>query len=312
MDHLPSYRIDVSNLPPASNYPRAGKFMFNGQSYSFHKQTTLKKKLLGEGETGFVFQCEFIPLKMDFALKTIRISSLSEIQNVLSEAHNLQGMSHPNIISCYGYYLSNDHKQLKIALEFMDCGTLSNLMSLRSTIPENYASYIARQILQSLDYIHKNKYYHRDIKPSNILLNKSGQVKLGDFGTSKQVKYTNESVNSGVGTFRYFSLERLLAKSYTHSADIWAFGLTLLECVLGKFPIDFIKNICFMEFIKKVENFDIKVYMSQISPELFNFLKMCLTRNPSQRASAELLLQTPFITKHFQIDSQAFGQWMCS
>ena len=310
MDKLPSFSIDISSPLPPFHFPGAGKFTFDGHSFPFNSKTILQKKILGEGKTGLVFRYEFLPLKIDFALKVVRISSNNEIQSVLKEAHALQELDHPNVICCYGYYLSKDQKQAKIALEFMDCGSLQNLIDCKHAIPELYASYIARHVLQGIDYVHRNKYYHRDIKPSNILLNRLGQIKLADFGTSKKVALTNEFVNSGVGTVRYFSFERLAAKSYTQDADLWSFGLTLLQCVLGKYPIDLAQDSCFMDFISKVENFDIESYKSKISPALRNFLEICLAHDPVNRVSVQTLLKTEFIEIYRSVDSNAFAKWI--
>ena len=68
---------------------------------------------------------------------------------------------------------------MKIALEFMDAGTLQDIVKTIGPIPEIILGAMAHQVLKGLEYLHKVKrVIHRDIKPSNILLNKKGFVSL--------------------------------------------------------------------------------------------------------------------------------------
>lgn len=71
----------------------------------------------------------------------------------------------------------------------MDLGSLESIYQKYGPIPEPFVAYIAWSILNGLSYLYQNhKIIHRDIKPSNILLNSRGEVKIADFGVSKQVK----------------------------------------------------------------------------------------------------------------------------
>ena len=77
---------------------------------------------------------------------------------------------------------------------------------------------------------------HRDIKPSNVLLNSRGEVKLADFGMSGQLASTFSRLASWVGTAAYMSPERISASQYSYESDIWALGVSLWECSVGRYP----------------------------------------------------------------------------
>ena len=73
-------------------------------------------------------------------------------------------------------------------MEYMDLGTLGDVVKQLGQIPEVMLGLIAYQVLLGLDYLHKTKkIIHRDIKPSNLLLNSEGVVKISDFGVSGQL-----------------------------------------------------------------------------------------------------------------------------
>lgn len=94
-----------------------------------------------------------------------------------------------------------------MALEYMDAGTLADIIKEVGQFPEVVIAMITTQILKGLEYLHKTmKVIHRDIKPSNILLNKRGQVKIADFGVSGQIENTFDCMSSWVGTVTYMSV----------------------------------------------------------------------------------------------------------
>jgi mitogen-activated protein kinase kinase 1 len=135
-------------------------------------------------------------------------------------------------------------------MEYMDLGTLEDLIVPNSNFAEGPLGQISYQILKGLEYLHKVKHIvHRDIKPSNILINSNGEVKLADFGVSATIKSTVDNRTTFIGTARYMSLERLKGETYPPNSDVWSVGLSILECALGIFPyyvevgVSFIKGM---------------------------------------------------------------------
>lgn len=94
-----------------------------------------------------------------------------------------------------------------MALEYMDAGSLADVIKEVGKIPEQIIGLMSVQILRGIDYLHRvMKVIHRDIKPSNILINKKGQVKIADFGVSGQMESTFDCMSSWVGTVSYMSV----------------------------------------------------------------------------------------------------------
>jgi serine/threonine protein kinase len=84
-------------------------------------------------------------------------------------------------------------------------------------------------MLCGLTYLHSKNILHRDIKPANVLLNFQGEVKLSDFGISRELPLEIEFSRTSVGTRSYMSPERIEGGKYGFKSDVWGIGLILYE-----------------------------------------------------------------------------------
>jgi NIMA (never in mitosis gene a)-related kinase len=85
------------------------------------------------------------------------------------------------------------------------------------------------QLCFAVKYIHEKYILHRDLKLSNIFLCSTGEIKLGDFGTSKLLSGTDHYADSTVGTPYYLSPEICKKNQYREKSDIWSMGCVLYE-----------------------------------------------------------------------------------
>ena len=161
---------------------------------------------LGQGASGYVEKAVHKPTKKIIAIKVIALQSNEKVKKqILLELKTLHECDCDNIVRSYGAFLKDGF--VHMALEYMDAGSLTNVLQEVKKIPEIILGMITVQILKGLEYLHKNmKVIHRDIKPSNILLNKKGQVKIADFGVSGQITNTLDCKSSWVGTVTYMSV----------------------------------------------------------------------------------------------------------
>lgn len=113
-----------------------------------------------------------------------------------------------------------------LVFEYMDhdlAGIVRN--KIRFTLPE--VKCLAKQLLEGVAYIHSQKLLHRDIKSANILLNRKGELKLGDFGLGRKFK-NDGNLTYKVVTLWYRAPELILGyKKYDYKVDVWSVGCVL-------------------------------------------------------------------------------------
>lgn len=126
-----------------------------------------------------------------------------------------------------------------ISMEFCEGGSLDSIYrevkKLGGRTGEKVLGKVAEGVLNGLTYLHSHRIIHRDIKPSNILLTRTGDVKLCDFGVSGEFG-TKGDANTFIGTSYYMAPERITGQSYTITSDVWSLGVTLLEVAQHRFP----------------------------------------------------------------------------
>ena len=153
---------------------------------------------------------------------------------------------------------------------------------------------VVTSCLFGLSYLHSNRGIHRDIKAGNILLSKSGDVKLADFGVSAQLTQTLQQRNTLIGTPFWMAPEVIEETSYDSKADIWSLGITVLELCEGH-PPHFEVHPMRAIFLISNEPAPTAREPGLWTPNMHAFLDKCLQKVPQERSSADLLLATEWV-----------------
>lgn len=162
------------------------------------------------------------------------------------EAQSAAALNHPNIVAVYDTgedSLVNDDGQLAvvpyIVMEYVDGMTLRQLLaSGRRLLPER-ALEISAGILSALDYAHRHGIVHRDIKPANVMLTRTGDVKVMDFGIARAINDTGSSMTTTsavMGTAQYLSPEQARGEVVDARSDLYSTGVLLYELLTGRPP----------------------------------------------------------------------------
>jgi len=218
------------------------------------------------------------------------------------------------IVDFYDAFSNIDEGGVALMMEYMDGGSLQDIVNDGGCDDEATLANIAMQGLEGLAFLHSCAQLHRDLKPGNFLISHRGDVKIADFGILKQMSsepslpsspsLVANSATEGiprtqtfVGTATYMSPERIDGKEYSYPSDIWSFGLSLLTLALGKLPIDTRGGYWTILQSIRDEKPPAVPEDGRFSPEFKDFIDKCLFRNPNDRQTAEVLLSHPFLNK---------------
>lgn len=205
-------------------------------------------RVIGTGGVATVYSAEDFTLGRKVALKIVNpeLAANSAFDSaLLNEAQAASSLNHPNIVNIldagedsYLDETGTEHKRSFIVMERVEGLELHRLTS-RGPLKSSEAIRVASELLSALDYAHNAGIVHRDIKPSNIMINRSGQVKILDFGIARAVAETFDDIDQTtaiLGTAAYFSPEQARGEKVDARTDIYAVGVVLYEMLTGRPP----------------------------------------------------------------------------
>ncbi|KAH7280700.1 hypothetical protein KP509_36G010100 [Ceratopteris richardii] len=272
-----------------------------------------RDRVLGCGGFGEVYKGE-LDDKTVVAIKSAKIGNIKGIDQVLNEVRVLSQVNHRSLVRLLGCCVESDLPLM--VYEYVPNGNLyDHLQDKSNTLDWRTRLRIAVQSAEGLAYLHSAAYppiYHRDVKSSNILLDKSMNARVADFGLSRLAEPDMTHVSTcAQGTLGYLDPEYYRNYQLTDKSDVYSFGVVLLELVTSQKAIDFFRgqddvNLAVMVQIRKEEGRMDEVLDMQLvkgaSKEVINSMRSvlnlaleCLQENrlnrPSMKEAAETLQQ---------------------
>lgn len=200
--------------------------------------------LIGHGGMGTVFQARQTNLDRVVALKVLSPqlgADPSFAERFTREARTLAKLSqHRNIVTVFDFGITENFHYL--VMELVDGVNLREAIQSQDFTPKQVLKVIP-EICDALQYAHDKGVIHRDIKPENILLDKTGNVKIADFGLAKLLQpseedFTLTATRQVLGTYNYMAPEQIeRPESVDHRADLYSLGVVLYELLTGELPI---------------------------------------------------------------------------
>lgn len=158
----------------------------------------------------------------------------------IKEAKTLSKLHHPNIVHVLDLFEENNTAYY--VMEYIDGGSLDKLISDKQKLSMTESRFLITKIARALEYMHSKRILHLDLKPANVMLTKSGEPILIDFGLTKEFDDNGEPKSSttvGHGTPGYAPIEQANYQSgqgFQPTLDIYALGATFYKMLSGKKP----------------------------------------------------------------------------
>lgn len=218
------------------------------------------RRFIGSGGFGCTYEAEHVMLEKRVAIKeffvrdfcnrdeaTAHVTVGTESKRALvdklrrkfiDEAKNLCRLRHPGIVSVSDVFEENGTAYF--VMDYIEGESLAELVQHEGALAEAYALDLIRRAADALQYVHAHNRLHLDLKPGNIMIDRSGEVVLIDFGASKQYdEQGGENTSTLLGkTPGYAPLEQMGndVVQFLPATDIYALGATLYKLLTGQTP----------------------------------------------------------------------------
>jgi serine/threonine protein kinase len=227
-----------------------------------------------------VWAAQDLELERRVALKLLLHTA--DPERFAREARAAAGLSHPSICQLYDYGESDGRPY--IVLEYLEGGTLEDLLQTGAPLPDDESERIAREIASGLAHAHAHGLVHRDVKPGNVLFDSDGAVKITDFGIA-QIADASTLTEAGtlLGTAAYISPEQARGERATAASDVYSFGVILYRMLTGGLPFESESALELAAMHESTEPPPITSRRSDPPPALAHLAMAALAKRPEER-----------------------------
>ncbi|KAK7512264.1 kinase-like domain-containing protein [Phyllosticta citriasiana] len=247
-------------------------------------------RLIGKGSFGKVYLAYH---KLTNGSKVVLKSADKNDSNLAREIHHHRQFLHPHIARLYEVIVTET--LVWLALEYCPGDELYNKLLETGPMESAKVQRIFTQLVGAVSYVHSKSCVHRDLKLENILLDKHGNVKLVDFGFTREYEGKSNYLQTWCGTICYSAPEMLKGEKYAgEKVDVWSLGIILYALLCGELPFDDDdENTTKMRILKEEPKYP--EHMQEQTKELVVKL---LSKRPLLRPSLSELLQHPWLSEH--------------
>jgi serine/threonine protein kinase len=246
--------------------------------------------LIGKGSFGKVYLANH---KLTNGSKVVLKSANKGDSNLAREIHHHRQFVHPHIARLYEVIVTET--LVWLVLEYCPGDELYNYLVQHGKLPVDKVQRIFTQLVGAVSYVHRQSCVHRDLKLENILLDKHENVKLCDFGFTREYEGTARNLQTFCGTICYSAPEMLKAEKYAgEKVDVWSLGVILYALLTGELPFDDDDDSVTRNKILTEE----PKYPDHIPTEVLPLLKSLLSKRPLLRPTLPDILAHPFLAEH--------------
>ncbi|MGE5190858.1 MAG: WD40 repeat domain-containing serine/threonine-protein kinase [Deltaproteobacteria bacterium] len=245
---------------------------------------------LGRGGMGVVYKARQQSLDRLVAVKTLaggRWGQPGFVSRMRQEALALSRINHPHVVQVIDVVETPD--AVSIVLEYVDGESLARRQRVAPVAPAEAAA-LAQTIARTLAGVHEQGILHRDIKPANVLISRTGDVKISDFGLAKQEGSSEGLTLTGelLGSPAYMSPEQAQGRTAEIGVrtDVYAIGATLYELLTGRPPFHAGSHVETLRQVIESDPVPPRLLNPGFPRDLETVALKCLEKDPARRFSS--------------------------
>jgi serine/threonine protein kinase len=249
---------------------------------------------IGRGGMGVIYKARQVSLNRIVALKMIlagRLANESDIQRFHAEAEAAAKLEHPGIVPIFE--IGQHGGQHYFSMGFVDGESLAKKVSAGPFSPRRAAELVT-QIAEAVHFAHERGIIHRDLKPANVLLDRSGQPHVTDFGLAKEMRGDAGLTGAGqiLGTPSYMPPEQASGKSdpIGPTADVYSLGAILYCLLTGRPPFQAATPVDTLRQVIEQLPVSVSQLNGQVPLDLETIALRCLEKDPRRRYATALEL----------------------
>ncbi|KAI1447841.1 kinase-like protein [Annulohypoxylon stygium] len=247
-------------------------------------------KLIGKGSFGKVYLATH---KLTNGSKVVLKSANKDDANLAREIHHHRQFVHPHIARLYEIIVTET--LVWLVLEYCPGDELYNYLLKHGRLPIEKVQRIFTQLVGAVSYVHQQSCVHRDLKLENILLDKHENVKLVDFGFTREYEGKANYLQTFCGTICYSAPEMLKGEKYAgEKIDVWSLGVILYALLCGELPFDDDDDNITRTMILTNE----PKYPDHLPSDAVALIKLLLSKRPLLRPTLPEILSHSFLSEH--------------
>ncbi|MGO3325683.1 Stk1 family PASTA domain-containing Ser/Thr kinase [Gordonia sp. (in: high G+C Gram-positive bacteria)] len=248
---------------------------------------------LGFGGMSEVQYARDLLLHRDVAIKVLRADLARDPSFYLRfrrEAQNAAKLTHPSIVQVFdtGEADTGEGPLPFIVMEYVDGDTLRDILRATDSgviAPKQAMTWMA-DVAAAMDFSHRANIVHRDMKPANVMIDRTGAVKVMDFGIARAMDDTSATMtqtSAVMGTAQYLSPEQARGIKVDPRSDIYSMGCVLFELVTGEPPFTGDSPIAVAHQHVHEDPRRPSTVRPELSPELDSIVMQAMSKNPANR-----------------------------